>query len=286
MGIESIGKQIATLRKARSIKQEVLANYVGVSVQAVSKWENGGIPDTELLPKIADFFSVSIDSLFARNITDYKDMQNALIQSIIETPEDSHFKSVFNRCWAMEQAMFAEKIHSMGGELEPESIEDCENRIGAEEQEYSSIMRDNGFTRMGIANKLQYFLIVPDVKNPDDALLNGIDYTSFFKDFSDKSVFDACIFLNKREHGKAFTEKLLINNLSIDFETAKFVIGILRKYKMLTTTQIEMDDQIQTVYTFNPTPSFIALLIFAREMIAPPERFSYHASVRKKPYLK
>ncbi len=36
-----IGRKIRELRKARGISQEVLAQYIGVSFQAVSKWENG-----------------------------------------------------------------------------------------------------------------------------------------------------------------------------------------------------------------------------------------------------
>lgn len=70
MDMTIIGKQIAALRKERGIKQEELAGYVGVTAQAVSKWENGGVPDTELIPKIADFFGVSIDALFGRSLTD------------------------------------------------------------------------------------------------------------------------------------------------------------------------------------------------------------------------
>ena len=66
MGIDMIGKQIAAMRKEKGIRQEELAVFAGVSTQAVSKWENGGVPDTELIPKIADFFSVSIDTLFGR----------------------------------------------------------------------------------------------------------------------------------------------------------------------------------------------------------------------------
>lgn len=42
MSIDMIGKQIASLRKRKGIKQEELAKYVGVSTQAVLKWENGG----------------------------------------------------------------------------------------------------------------------------------------------------------------------------------------------------------------------------------------------------
>ena len=88
MSIEIIGKQIASMRKERGIKQEELANFVGVSTQAVSKWENGGVPDIELLPKIADFFSVSVDFLFGRSITDYSGLQKALCKKIIDTPNE------------------------------------------------------------------------------------------------------------------------------------------------------------------------------------------------------
>ena len=47
-----------------------------------------------------------------------------------------------------------------------------------------------------------------------------------------------------------------------------------------------MDDEMQTVYHFSPTPSFIALLVFAREIIDKPEIFAYYMRGRSKPYLK
>ena len=59
-----LNEQIAFLRKEKSITQEELANALGVSNQAVSKWENGQCcPDIELLPEIAKYFNVSIDEL-------------------------------------------------------------------------------------------------------------------------------------------------------------------------------------------------------------------------------
>ena len=279
MSIETIGKQIASMRKEKGIKQEDLAIFVGVSTQAVSKWENGGVPDTELLPKIADFFSVSVDSLFGRNITDYSDLQKALCKKIIDAPNEQQFKVVFNFCWDMERAMF-------GHMPKDGSIEDYEKELGKKEQRYSSILSDYGFTRMGVANKLQYFLLVPEIQNTDTAFFEDVDYLTFFRDFSDKDVFDACVFLNKRESDKAFTENLFVKNLKIKVDKAKQIIAVLEKYNLLFKTQIEMDDEIQTVYNFKPTPSFIAFLIFAREMIKTPNNFSYYCGGRNKPYLK
>ena len=57
--------KIKSLRIERGITQEALAAAVGVSPQAVSKWERGTTtPDVSLLPELAVFFGVSLDELF------------------------------------------------------------------------------------------------------------------------------------------------------------------------------------------------------------------------------
>lgn len=64
-----LGEKIKSLRKQKNISQEVFANYLGVSFQAVSKWENGNtMPDVTMIPAIASFFGVSTDELFDFNI--------------------------------------------------------------------------------------------------------------------------------------------------------------------------------------------------------------------------
>lgn len=63
-----VGTKIKELRKARNISQDVLAQYLNVSFQAVSKWESGvTLPDLELIPAIAAFFDVSTDELLDYN---------------------------------------------------------------------------------------------------------------------------------------------------------------------------------------------------------------------------
>ncbi len=60
-----LGKKIKQLRFKASLTQEQLAESVGVSAQAVSKWENSvAMPDITLLPKLAEIFGVSIGDLF------------------------------------------------------------------------------------------------------------------------------------------------------------------------------------------------------------------------------
>lgn len=63
----TLGQKIAEGRKRRGIRQEDLAEQLGVSAQAVSKWENDlSCPDILLLPRIADILETSTDELLSR----------------------------------------------------------------------------------------------------------------------------------------------------------------------------------------------------------------------------
>lgn len=66
----NLGNQIRELRKAKGLTQEQLAEKLHVSSQAVSKWEmNGGFPDINILPVLANLFGVSLDTIFGFDIT-------------------------------------------------------------------------------------------------------------------------------------------------------------------------------------------------------------------------
>lgn len=59
----NLGQRIAFLRKKNRWSQAELAAMLNVSDKSVSKWENGGMPGIDLLPKLSKIFNVSIDYL-------------------------------------------------------------------------------------------------------------------------------------------------------------------------------------------------------------------------------
>ena len=60
----TIGKRIAHFRKEKGLTQEELAQHMGISPQAVSKWENDQTcPDISALPKLARLLGVTVDEL-------------------------------------------------------------------------------------------------------------------------------------------------------------------------------------------------------------------------------
>ncbi|MCR5795938.1 MAG: helix-turn-helix domain-containing protein [Solobacterium sp.] len=77
--MELTGK-LRSFRRARKITQEELADAMGVTAQAVSKWERGtAMPDISLLPELAVYFGVSLDELFGLSEEkEYDRIQNIL----------------------------------------------------------------------------------------------------------------------------------------------------------------------------------------------------------------
>ena len=76
----NIGTKIRELRHRDGRTQDNLADALGVTAQAVSRWESGGsYPDMEIVPAIANYFHVSIDELFG-----YQDKREETIQNILQ----------------------------------------------------------------------------------------------------------------------------------------------------------------------------------------------------------
>lgn len=86
MNQEKIGRFIAELRKEKKMTQIDLANKLGITDRAISKWENGrGMPDLSLLAPLCEILDVSINELLSGARLDKKDYQEKLEENIINT---------------------------------------------------------------------------------------------------------------------------------------------------------------------------------------------------------
>lgn len=278
-----IGKTILELRKTKGVTQENLADFVGVSAQAVSKWEGGGIPDIELLPKIADYFGVSIDSLFDRNTNDYAKLKMDLSEVIAEVPNSQKFQKAFDYCWALEKGI-------MGITDDENTLDDIikkDNYLIKNDKGnvYSQMIFNEGITLTGLNEELRYFLIMPEPQNGWKKELGYKDqYVELFEFLSRKTVLKTLYFLYEREN-RPFTQKLIKKAADINDETADIIMKDLLKYKFISQSTMELDDEIITVYNFTPNPAFIAVLTMCNELIDVPSHFYCSASIRNRPYF-
>ena len=98
-----INEQIAFLRKQKGLKQEELANALGVTNQAVSKWESAQcFPDIQLLPDLAKIFDVSVDELLGYTpVSTAEDIVLAIRKRIESLPKGEDFAFTFRMAAAL-----------------------------------------------------------------------------------------------------------------------------------------------------------------------------------------
>ena len=80
-----IGKFIQKRRKEKNITQNELAEKLGITDRAISKWENGNyLPDAGTMPELCQILSISINDLFSGEIVDMKDNEKKLEENLLE----------------------------------------------------------------------------------------------------------------------------------------------------------------------------------------------------------
>lgn len=92
-----IGENIRCYRQKMSITQENLAEALGVSCQAISRWETGAAyPDIEMIPRIARFFSVSADVLMGIDKVGSEEKKEEYIRSIERLKSSKKYEEAFS----------------------------------------------------------------------------------------------------------------------------------------------------------------------------------------------
>ncbi len=112
----NLGIKIRELRRRDGRTQDALADALGVTAQAVSRWESGGsYPDVEIMPAIANYFHISIDELFG-----YHDDREEKIKNIL----DSADKVLTHQGFKLYQGSLSE------------DVEECLNMLRAAAEEF------------------------------------------------------------------------------------------------------------------------------------------------------
>ena len=88
-----IGKFIKEKRKQKKITQDELADKLGISNRAISKWENGiCMPDSGLIPELCKLLGITINDLFHGKVVDKKDDEENYLLEMYKQKEESDRK--------------------------------------------------------------------------------------------------------------------------------------------------------------------------------------------------
>ena len=107
----SLSENIKRLRLDKGLTQEKLANILGISAQAVSKWENSETyPDGALLVPLAKALDVSLDELFDNGTVSMADLSRRILTVISKANEKERFNIARNICWQIEKGLFGNEL--------------------------------------------------------------------------------------------------------------------------------------------------------------------------------
>lgn len=91
---EKIGKFIASCRKEQGFTQAVLAEKLGITDRAVSKWETGrSLPDAAIMPELCELLKINLSELFSGEriaMENYKEISDSLLLEMKKQEESSN----------------------------------------------------------------------------------------------------------------------------------------------------------------------------------------------------
>lgn len=257
-----IGKNIKDFRKAAGITQEELGRMIGVTTQAVSKWECGGTPDAELLPAIANNLGVSIDALFGKTEEVKQDLEQLISYELIHTSEEERFKKAFGLCWAIELSLTG--VEAINDSILKQGIFNTDD--DASHEYYSKILVNYGITDMKISKNGQYFFIMPQPADGFKTSLGEIsEYADTFKLLSDERVLKIIMYMYSRRN-IAVTSSLIAKNTGLSEKTVKELTDKICDYNAADKIEIETDGGVIYSYQYRNECTMIPLLCFAKEL--------------------
>ena len=146
--------------KSESSTQEQLGELVGVTTQAVSKWERGGVPDAELLPSLSRALGVSIDALFG---LEEQSAPLTLVRKLTRMSREEAFQFAFDLCWAMLLG-----THAMTPDATDEYLQAFLNDVAINPELpswFSNIYYDQGLFNSRRNPNFKHFFLMLEPKN-------------------------------------------------------------------------------------------------------------------------
>lgn len=281
-----IGEKISKYRKLKGFTQEQLGESVGVSGQAVSKWEKGGVPDTYLLPAISKVLGVSIDALFGveKKISDYTqdeildDLFKFCLQKMhCKDNRIDFFKFMFDTIWTVQSAYFENESRPL--------LKDVVEKNRGNSQITSQIINDEGTTYLSLVENFPFFSAVCDTPEISKKLLSEKNFGEFFSLLASEDGMKAILFTQSATETSQYTADMMAKKIGITLERFLEVEPLLIKYGLLNEDSLTLDDSVIKVYHKWSNPEIRPLLMMAYQFINARQCYYDFTCNRTKPYF-
>ena len=276
-----IGQHIKKFRLKKGYTQERLGELVGVTTQAVSKWERGSTPDAEILPRIADALGVDIDALFGR---EEQDIKLALSKGLSKLPRDEAFRYTFDICWSIiigltGDADFTEDFmdtfvsHSGGKKDKPTDY-------------FAKSIQDDGMALARLSNDFRHFFLM--VEPRDESVQNYFEnmeaIRKVFALFADENTLKTIFYLYSMSH-TPITASLISKGTGLKMHEVERCMNSICEIGLAVHMKIASVDSEIDSYTIRKEGCAIPLFCFADEIAKGSPYPVFNMFDRNKPFL-
>ena len=273
----SLSANIKRLRLDKNLTQEQLATKLGVSAQAVSKWETSETyPDGALLVPLANELEVSLDELFGNETVTMADISGRIVKLIHNTEAKERFNVARDIGWQIERGLFNCRME-IGKRYDPNEIKNQKNA--------SYILDDNVFTIVS-NGKEPFFSVFPQPAEGYGHFLNDKDdLQKIFAALSHTDTMNALIYLYQKNENFVFESAVLQRDCEIANDQINAVIDDLLTLKLIWKQELTINGESRVLYYSRPSHKLLAVLLMTRE-IGYKGAYSLQSHIRNTPFIK
>ena len=273
----SLSGNIKRLRLEKNMTQEQLATKLGVSAQAVSKWETSETyPDGTLLVPLANELEASLDELFDNDSVSMSNISERIISLIHNTEAKERFNVARDICWQIERGLFNCRME-IEKKYDPNEIKNLKNS--------SYILDDSGFTIIS-NGKEPFFSVFPQPPEGYGHFLNDKeDLREIFAALSHENTMRALIYLYHKPENYVFESAVLERDCEITSDQIYDVLDDLMTLKIIRMKKLTVNGEERVLFYSRPNHNLLAVFLMARE-IGYKGAYSLQSHCRNTPYFK
>lgn len=284
-----LSERIAALRKERGLTQEQLGKMVGVSSQAVGKWEKGGAPDVELLPILAERLGVTIDALFGLEGGEQVDIEDAVCRWMLTVPQGQRVDRLCRLIWTAAGPVMSMKPEDQIDISGYESCCETENpENGARWLRRTRITMEDGIILGVRADDMSFAAVFPEPERGWEEFLESNDrYRRLFEVLARPHCLELLEYLHSKPPLplRRYTPGAVAKPMGLDPEEAERLMDDLAGLGVLSRAELETEDGLLHTYLPGGDEALAPFLYLARWLITDGSGF-LNAPYRRTPVLR
>lgn len=277
-----IGENITFYRKQRGLTQAELGRLVGVSSQAVSKWESGGAPDTEMLPTVAQALGITIDTLFGREQEKTENIEAVAARWLSALPKERRIGELYRMLTRMVPFVYSQEKFSPSVWQEIKDDRWIQDSCFMGSTWVRSAVEDEEGLLLGVNGKnFPMYLLLPE---PEGGYAQNLaapeDYRKLFSALAMPGALELVLELMAKKRGL-----YSVGALTKLQAGAEGVLDALTACGILRRTEIGTEEGPLSVYALSDNCGMVPLLYMARWVMDESDFWSSGYFDRKRPIL-